>query len=58
MVHTNVVTPNLSPIGTLSLPFRKKQAMHIDSENIKMMKRIINTNPAEFSFRKLENDYA
>ncbi len=46
----------MSPIGTLSLPFRKRQAQHIDNENIKMMQRIINVNP-DFSCKKLEVDF-
>ena len=55
-MHKNVVTPNLSPIGSLCLPFRKKQAAHIDHENMKMIKRIIETGP-EFSIKKLEDKF-
>ena len=55
-MHKNVVTPNLTPIGSLTLPFKKKVAEHIDNENLKMIKRIITTGP-EFSVKRLEEKF-
>ena len=51
-----MVTPNLTPIGSLTLPFKKKVAEHIDNENLKMIKRIITTGP-EFSVKRLEEKF-
>ena len=56
MVHKNVVTPNLTPIGSLTLPFKKKVAEHIDNENLKMIKRIITSGP-DFSVKCLEEKF-
>jgi hypothetical protein len=41
-----VVTPNLSPIGSLSIVYKKKQAQAIDCENMRLMRKILEANPA------------
>lgn len=56
LIHQNVVTPNLSPIGSLSLPFKKKQAEQIDSENQRVMKKILKADSI-ISQRRFEEEF-
>lgn len=56
IIHNNVVTPNLSPIGSLSIVYKKKQAQAIDTENMRLMRRILEANPA-ISNKKIEEGY-
>lgn len=56
MIHNNVITPNLSPIGSLSIVFKRKQAQAIDTENMRLMRRILEANPA-ISSKKFEEGY-
>lgn len=56
IIHTNVVTPNMSPIGSLSIIYKKRQAQEIDSENMRLMRRILDANPA-VNNKKIEEGY-
>jgi hypothetical protein len=56
LIHNNVVTPNLSPIGSLSLPFKKRQAEQIDSANVKLMKKILYAD-SNISQKKFEEEF-
>lgn len=56
VIHNNVAKPNLSPIGSLSIVYKKKQAQEIDSENMRLMRRILEANPA-ISNKKIEEGY-
>jgi hypothetical protein len=47
------MTPNLSPIGSLSINYKKRQAMEIDSENMRLMRRILEADPS-ISQRKFD----
>lgn len=51
---------NKSPIGemkgTLNFPYKKREAIKIDQENIQMAKRIVKTN-STFNQSQLHNDY-
>ena len=55
-MHQNVITPNLSPIGSLSLPFKKKLAEQIDTENIRVMKKILGADSV-ISQRRFEEEF-
>lgn len=46
IIHNNVVTPNLSPIGSLSIIYKKRQALAIDNENMRLMKKILDADSA------------
>lgn len=56
IIHTNVVTPNMSPIGSLSIIYKKRQAQAIDNENMRLMRRILDANPA-VNHKKIEEGY-
>jgi hypothetical protein len=47
----------MSPIGSLSIVFKKRQAQAIDNENMRLMRRIIEANPA-INHKKIEEGYA
>jgi hypothetical protein len=57
IIHKNVVTPNLSPIGSLSINYKKRQAVEIDNENFRLMRRILEADPI-ISQRKLDESYS
>ena len=52
--------PNKSPVGemkgTLNFPYKKREAIKIDQENVQMAKRIVKTN-STFDQSQLHNDY-
>lgn len=50
------MTPNLSPIGSLSITYKKRQAENIDSENMRLMRKIMEAGSA-ISELKLDEGY-
>lgn len=51
------MTPNLSPIGSLTINYKKRQAMEIDNENMRLMRRILDADPC-ISQRKFDQNYS
>lgn len=52
-----MVTPNLSPIGSLSIVYKKRQAVQIDHENMRLMRKILKADSV-LNPKKIEEAYS